>query len=68
MKFIKPGQRLTAYKIIISCSRAKVAESCVLPKEFNTAEIPLLPLEGTETPDFIKHLRNFALESIFRTR
>lgn len=50
-----------------SLSKSKIVASFLLPMNFNVPEILLLPLEGTEMSDFIRHLRNIASEFTFRT-
>lgn len=63
----RPELRLIIYKITISYQRTKIVESFLLPMNFNVPEILLLPLEGAEVLDFIRHFRNFASEFTFRT-
>lgn len=63
----RPELRFTVCKITISYQRAKIVENFLLPMNFNVPEILLLPLEGAEMSDFIRHLRNFASEFTFRT-
>lgn len=63
----RPELCLSVCKITISYQRAKTVESFLLLMNFNVPEILLLLLEGAEMLDVIRHLRNFASESTFRT-
>lgn len=53
----RPELHLTVCKITISYQRAKIVASFLLPMNFNVPEILLLPLEGAEMSDFIRHLK-----------